>query len=46
MRGKIKQGMGLEIMFKRVAVIDRTAREGHPDKTKFEKILEGGKEMR
>ena len=46
MRGKINQGIGLEIMFERVAVIDRTAREGHHDKTIFEKILEGGEEVR
>lgn len=38
--------MGLEIMSERAAVIAGTAREGHPDKTIFEKILEGGEEMR
>lgn len=38
--------MGLEIMSERGAVIGRVGREDHHSKVIFEKILEGGEEMR
>lgn len=43
---KIKQAVQIEIVSEKCAVIDRVAREICIDKVIFEKILEGGEEMK